>query len=110
LSIATGSNAYTLISQLLLLLLCKRSHSRLDPSELILKKKKDKEDDSSIVTAINRSIEAQKSSIIKAIEILAEEYYNRLTEDDFGRATDILSDKMKASVFITLLRKNIRDR
>jgi hypothetical protein len=77
---------------------------------LIPKKKKDKEDDSSIVAAINRSIEARKSSIIKAIEILAEEYYDRLTEDDFGRATDILSDEVKASVFITLPRKDMRDR
>ena len=73
------------------------------------KKKKDKEEDSPLVTAINRSIEARKTSIIKAIEILAEEYYKRLTEDDFGRATDALSDEVKASVFITIAIKDIKD-
>jgi S-adenosylmethionine synthetase len=74
------------------------------------KKKKEKEDDSPVVTAIKQSIEARKSSIIKAIELLAEEYYERLTEDDFGRATDTLSDEVKASVFITLPVKDMRDR
>ena len=74
------------------------------------KKEKDKEDNSPIVAAINRSIEARKTSIIKAIEILAEEYYERLSEDDFGRATDTLSDEVKASVFITLPVKDMRDR
>jgi hypothetical protein len=71
----------------------------------MLKKKKDKEEDSLVIAAFNRSIEAQKSSIVKAIEILVQDYRERLTEDDFGRATDTLSDEVKASVFITLLVK-----
>ena len=74
------------------------------------KKEKDKEDNSPIIAAINRSIEARKTSVIKAIEMLAEEYYERLTEDDFGRAIDSLSDEVKASVFITLPVKDMRDR
>jgi hypothetical protein len=56
----------------------KRSRSRpesLDPK----RKKKDQEDDP-LITAITRSIEARKSSIIRAIEILAEEYYERLSQ------------------------------
>jgi hypothetical protein len=77
---------------------------------LIPKKKKDKEDDSLFLTAINRSIEARKSSIIRAIEILSEEYYERLTEIDFGRATDTLSDEVKASVFVSLSREDTRDK
>ena len=86
----------------------KRSRSRpesLDPK----RKKKDQEDDP-LITAITRSIEARKSSIIRAIEILAEEYYERLSESDFGIATDILADEIKASVFITLPVKDMRDR
>jgi hypothetical protein len=63
--------------------------------------------------AINRSIESRlltpKSNIMKAIEILSEEYYERLTEDDFVRAIDTLSDDIKASVFISLSRKDTRD-
>jgi hypothetical protein len=66
------------------------------------KKKKDKEEDSPLIMAIYRSIEARKTSVIKAIEMLNEEYYERLTEDDFGRAIDLLSDEVKASVFITV--------
>jgi hypothetical protein len=86
----------------------KRSRSRpesLDPK----RKKKDQEDDP-LITAITRSIEARKSSIIRAIEILVEEYYERLSESDFGIATDILADEIKASVFITLPVKDMRDR
>jgi hypothetical protein len=86
----------------------KRSRSRpesLDPK----RKKKDQEDDP-LITAITRSIEARKSSIIRAIEILAEEYYERLSESDFGIATDILTYEIKASVFITLPVKDMRDR
>jgi hypothetical protein len=74
------------------------------------KKKKDKEEESPIIAAFNRSIEARKSSIVKAIEILVQDYYERLTEDDFGRATDTLSDEVKASVSITLPVKDMRDR
>jgi hypothetical protein len=74
------------------------------------KKKKDKEEDSPLIMAINRSIEARKTSVINAIEMLNEEYYERLTEDDFGRAIDLLSDEVKASVFITLSVRDTRDR
>jgi hypothetical protein len=74
------------------------------------RKEKDKEDDKLlIIAAINRSIEARKSSIIKAIEILVEEYKKRVSEVDFFTATDILSNEVKASVFITL-PKEMRDR
>lgn len=78
----------------------------------MIKKKKELEEDQ-IIAAINRSIESrlsQKSNIMKAIELLAEEYYNRLSEVDFGVATDILSDEIKASVFISLPVKDMRDR
>ena len=74
------------------------------------KKKKDKEEESPIIAAFNRSIEARKSSIVKAIEMLSEEYFERLTEDEFVRAVDLLSDEVKASVFITLPVRDIRDR
>ena len=47
---------------------------------------------------------------MKAIELLSEEYYSSLSEVDFGATTDILSDEIKASVFISLLVKDIRDR
>ena len=50
------------------------------------------------------------TSVVKAIKILAKEYYKRLDENDFRRTTDSLSDKVKASVFITLLEKEIRDK
>jgi hypothetical protein len=63
-----------------------------------------------IVKAINRSIEARKSNITKAIEILTEEYYTRLLATDFDRAIDLLSDETKASVFISLALKDVRDR
>jgi hypothetical protein len=56
------------------------------------KKKKDKEEESPVIAAFNRSIEARKSSIVKAIEMLSEEYFERLTEDEFVRAVDLLSD------------------
>jgi hypothetical protein len=32
-----------------------------------------------------------------------------LSNDNFGRATDILTDELKASVFVTLPRREIRD-
>ena len=40
------------------------------------------------MAAINQSIEARKSTIIRAIGILAKEYETRLSEDDFGTAID----------------------
>ena len=43
-------------------------------------------------------------------QMLNEEYYERLTEDYFGRAIDLLSDEVKASVFITLSVRDTRDR
>ena len=42
--------------------------------------------------------------------MLSEEYFERLTEDEFVRAVDLLSDEVKASVFITLPVRDIRDR
>lgn len=45
----------------------------------------------------------------KAIEILIEEYYGRLSNVDFSAATDVLSDEVKASVFVTLSIKEARD-
>jgi hypothetical protein len=50
--------------------------------------------------SIEASIEANKSSITKAIKILAKEYLERLTKDNFGRASDTLTDKSKALAFI----------
>ena len=116
-SIATGTNAKTLepIASLSTLLIRKRSRSRIEHSEgLVINKKKKEQEEDPLVMAINRSIESRslppKTSIIRAIEILSEEYYERLTEADFDCATDILSDEAKASVFITLPRKDMRDR
>jgi hypothetical protein len=91
----------------------KRSRSRIEPSEvLVIKKKKEQEEDPLIMT-INRSIESRlltlKLNIMRAIDILSEEYYERLTEDDFTRAIDILSDDIKVLVFISLSRKDTRD-
>ncbi|KAK9235766.1 hypothetical protein V1525DRAFT_253418 [Lipomyces kononenkoae] len=63
-----------------------------------------------MLAAINRSIEARKSNIVKATEILAEEYYGRLSEVDFGRATDVLSDEVKASVFVSLPLTAMKDK
>jgi hypothetical protein len=48
-------------------------------------------------------------SIIRAIEILVQEFKERVIEADFFTAIDILSNEVKALVFITLL-KDIRDR
>ena len=88
----------------------KRSRSQREPLETIPKRKKKDQGDDTLIAAITRSIEARKSSIIKAIEILAEEYYERLSKSDFGYAIDVLSNEIKASVFITLLIKDIRDK
>ena len=63
-----------------------------------------------MITAINRSIEARKSNIVKAIEILASQYQERLSEDDFGVATDLLTDESKAAVFVTLPSINLKDK
>jgi hypothetical protein len=112
---ANGSKVETLTPQSLLLSHRKRSRSQLDPESIPQKRKekdkeKDKEDNKLLlVAAINQSIEARKSSIIRAIEILVQEFKERVTETDFFTATDILSNEVKASVFITL-PKDIRDR
>ena len=113
--IATGSNVRSLSTQPPSLSLRKRSRSQLDPSESTPQKRKEKEknkEDSQLllIATINRSIEARTSSVVKAIKILAEEYYKRLDENDFGRATDLLSDEVKASVFITLPEQEMRDK
>jgi hypothetical protein len=88
----------------------KRSRSRtqtLDISGRSTGKKPKGED--AILAAFERSVKARTSSVIKAIELLSEEYYELLSDDDFGRATDILTDELKASVFITLPKREIRD-
>ncbi|KAK9490429.1 hypothetical protein V1508DRAFT_425003, partial [Lipomyces doorenjongii] len=46
---------------------------------------------------------------MKAIETLSEEYCGRLSDVDFGRATDVLSDEVKASVFVSLPLTAMRD-
>jgi hypothetical protein len=119
-SIATGVSARTLqvegnslVASSSSLSIRKRSRSRIEPSEVpVIKRKKEQEEDP-LITAINRSIESrlsQKSNIMKAIELLSEEYYISLSEVDFGAATDVLSDEIKASVFISLPVKDMRDR
>jgi hypothetical protein len=117
-SIATGARSRTLQLEVnsaassSILPIRKRSRSRIEPSEVPVKKKKEQEEDP-LVIAINRSIESQslppKTSMMRAIEILSKEYYERLTEDDFARATETLSDDIKASIFISLSRKDRRD-
>jgi hypothetical protein len=74
------------------------------------KKKKDKEDESVIMAAFHRSIEARKSNITKAVEILAKEYETRLSEDDFDTAVEVLSDEAKASAFLGLPKEAMKDR
>jgi hypothetical protein len=118
-SIATGISARTLGVNLVAspstLSIRKRSRSRIEPSEvLVINKKKKEQEEDPLVIAINRSLESrllsQKSNIMKAIELLSEEYYISLSEVDFGAATDLLSDEIKASVFISLPVKDMRDR
>ncbi|KAK9241511.1 hypothetical protein V1506DRAFT_443042, partial [Lipomyces tetrasporus] len=119
-SIATGTRARTLDSRTLdsgsssassSSSIRKRSRSRLDPSsESTSRKRTDHEDSDTILAAINRSIDGRKSNPVRAIELLSMEYYDRLSEDDFDRATNILSDEIKASVFVSLPRRDIRDK
>ena len=102
---------YTRISTSISLPVRKHSRSRVEPSELIYKKKKDQGGEASIIVdTINRLIEAQKSNITKAIEILTKEYYTRLPVTDFDQAIDLLSDNTKASIFVSLVLKDIKDR
>jgi hypothetical protein len=117
--IATSVNIRTLqvegnsVVSLSTLLIRKRSRSRIEPSEVPVIKRKKEQGEDPLITAINRSIESrlsQKSNIMKAIELLSKEYYISLSEVDFGTTTDILLDKISASVFISLLVKDIRDR
>ncbi|KAK9349988.1 hypothetical protein V1523DRAFT_399652 [Lipomyces doorenjongii] len=85
----------------------KRSRGPLEPSGSTHKRQIEEDP---ILAAVNRSMEARKSNIMKAIEILAEEYYGRLSEVDFGRATDVLSDEVKASVFVSLPLTAMKDK
>jgi len=124
LTIATGNNARTLIIDSDPTLLTprpptlpirKRSRSQLDTdtwsgSGPIERKRASVESRNDMITAINRSIEARKSNIVKAIEILASQYQERLSEDDFGVATDLLTDESKAAVFVTLPSINLKDK
>ena len=41
--------------------------------------------------------------------MLAKEYLERLTKDDFGYASDILTDESKALAFIAQPTKDLRD-
>ena len=108
-TMATGEYARTSTS--ISLPVRKRSRSRVEPSEPIYKKKKDQGGEASIIVdAINRSIEARKSNITKAIEMLTKEYYTRLPATDFDQAIDLLSDDTKASIFVSLALKDIKDR
>ena len=47
---------------------------------------------------------------MKVINILSKEYYKKLTKDDFLYITDILLDNVKVLVFISLLRKDTRNK
>jgi hypothetical protein len=112
---ATGSGAQTLDSQspLFLSSIRKRSRSRPDPSTLpiIPKKKKEKEDDIlDLTVAFHQSIQARKSNITRAVEILAKEYETRLSEDDFDTVVGVLSDESKASAFLGLPKETMKDR
>jgi hypothetical protein len=62
-----------------------------------------------MVAVMDRSIEARKSSVEKAIKLLSKEYIERLTDDDFIGACEYLTNKEKASAFITLPSKRMRD-
>ncbi|KAK9350256.1 hypothetical protein V1523DRAFT_98014 [Lipomyces doorenjongii] len=102
-SIATGTRARTLesgYSSSSSASIRKRSRSRLDSSSestpsssssRLTRKRTDHEDNDTILAAINRSIDGRKSNPVRAIELLSMEYYDRLSEDDFDRATNILS-------------------
>jgi hypothetical protein len=112
---ATGEHARTLTPDTPLLSR-KRSYTQTPTPELSLKRPREqggsgrKKEGSLIIEAINRSIEARRSNTSRAIEILAEEYYNRLPEAAFDRVVDLLSDETKASIFISLGVRDIRDK
>ena len=56
-----------------------------------------------ITTAIQEQQEGRQSSVIqKAIQLLQEEYETRLSLDGFDSAIEVLEQKGKATVFITL--------
>ena len=56
-----------------------------------------------IATAVREQQEGQQSSVIqKAIQLLQEQYETRLSLDGFDSAVEVLEQKGKATVFITL--------
>jgi hypothetical protein len=106
-SMATGEHARTLTPDTPLIRR-KRSHTQTEAPGSTTKKSRG-QGQSLVVEAINRSIEARRSEVSKAIEILTAEYYTRLPRADFHQAVDLLSDEIKASVFVSLGVRDIRD-
>jgi hypothetical protein len=99
-SIATGDEARTIIPDTPVPR--KRSRARTTSETPDVYKKQKNSGNSLLAEAINRSTEAHKSSVIKAIELLDLDYSTRLSDTCFDQAVDILSDEMRASVFISL--------
>jgi hypothetical protein len=62
-----------------------------------------------MVAAINRSIDARKPSVVRAVELLSKEYLDSLTDNDFIDACKVLTNSEMASTFITLPNKRLRD-
>jgi hypothetical protein len=63
-----------------------------------------------ITTAVQEQQEGRQSSVIqKAIQLLQEQYKTRLSPDGFDSAVEVLEQKGKATIFITL-SGNARDR
>jgi endonuclease III len=61
-----------------------------------------------IVNAVQEQ-QTLKNPVQRAIELLQQEYSIKLTSDELDRAIDVLTNKTKAIVFITLDKDN-RDR
>jgi hypothetical protein len=61
-----------------------------------------------IVNAVQEQ-QTSKNPVQRAIELLQQEYSIKLTSDELDRAIDVLTNKTKAIVFITLDKDN-RDR
>ena len=90
------------------LLIRKYSHTQTEPSELIYKKQKD-QIESIIVKAIKELIKAQKSDIIKVVQLLTKEYSDRLLDSNYNNIVGVLLNEVNISIFITLLLESKRD-
>jgi len=52
----------------------------------------------------------RKNKVEIAVELLENEYQDKLSDDHFVRTLNFLTDVLKASIFITLKSSSIRER